>query len=235
MPDSITAEERKWPFEGRLAFDFTLPHRNRSVKSVGMSSMLFGGCAGGAVSSDSSTLHESVYPLLVASPCRLPLLSSVLGCRTIAHWSAGAPYQSGRHPLVLVSIRNVLEVSRDLVRVRNGKTAMYGVTTLLSSFHHVGVGLRWSLEGVYSCWEAFLVAQQRFLDSTQVDEVLASCVITSTTGIPSLIRLLSGHIPMCVVIIDPVVVLSPQPTLAELYTPIPQASSGRVSDVVQPW
>ncbi|KAI6122987.1 hypothetical protein EV401DRAFT_2069774 [Pisolithus croceorrhizus] len=163
----------------------------RSVKSVGMSSMLFGDCAGGAVSGDSLTLRESAYPLLVASPCpHLPF-----------------------SPLP--------EVSRDLVRVRNGKTAMYGVTTLLSSFHHMGVGPRWSLEGVYSCWEAFLVAQQHFLDSMQVDEVLASCVITSTTGIPSLIRLLLGHIPMCFVVFDLMSMLSPLPARVGLCTPIP--------------
>ncbi|KAI6095861.1 hypothetical protein EV401DRAFT_2083447 [Pisolithus croceorrhizus] len=194
-----------------------------------MSSMPFGDGVGGAVSSDSSTLHESAYPLLVASPCLLPLLSPLLAMDRLACHNLFSAFDLSlarcwRLLEALLPYLPVLRIDLGGTPRRRGKTAMYVVMTLLSSFHH----------GACSRWEVFLVAQQHFLDSTQVDEVLASCVITSTTGIPSLIRLLSGRIPMCVVIIDPVVVLSPQPTLAELYTPIPQASSGGVLDVVCP-
>ncbi|KAI6113335.1 hypothetical protein EV401DRAFT_2074521 [Pisolithus croceorrhizus] len=68
-------------------------------------------------------------------------------------------------------------------------------------------------------------------DYTWLNEVLASCVITSTTGIPSLIRLLLDSIPMCFIVFDSMSMLSPLPAQVGLYTPIPQALSGGVLDV----
>ncbi|KAI6095878.1 hypothetical protein F5141DRAFT_1206105 [Pisolithus sp. B1] len=61
-----------------------------------------------------------------------------------------------------------------------------------------------------------------------------SCVITSTTGILSLIRLLWACLQMCFVTVDPAIVLSPQPARGELSTPIPQALSGGVLHVECP-